>query len=509
MLCVADEELRARTTAVVAELGDDVELLGVAETGTDLLVAVDNADDLDVVLIDDRVGPLPYLNLIREVVARAPDVAVLVMSSRPTTQLFQDAMEAGARAILDAPPSHDELADRLPRILEWQRHVRSMSGQALPMGTDGAGRLVAFTGAKGGVGTSTLALHTAILAAVSNPERRVCLIDLDVQHRGIRQLLDLTARRSIIDLVTVADSLTGRNLDEATVVHKSGLHVLMAPEQGEQAEELDGASARHIVAAAKGHYDLVVVDAGSVVTEASAVAMEFADRLLMVVTPDVPCVRAAQDKVELLGRLQVAKSDDLALLFNKVSSRTEVQPDFAARMVEADALPVSVPDDFKRLEAVSNALAPLDLEDGPFRRALLALGRELRMALPAREAEQPAKPQRGRGRRRRESGQVTIEAVVGITVAMMIFLVLLQVTMIAVAMFTSGRAADAAARVAERDGGTMQKARQAAESVTPPFLDVEVTRVGMGDTYRAKVTPPELLPFFHQTFSADRTAAEG
>ncbi|WP_109510114.1 AAA family ATPase [Nocardioides speluncae] len=524
LLGIGQEELRTQTMATFAELGDDVDMLGVAENSSDLLMAVEATEDLDIVVVDDQIGSLPYLSVIRDIVSRAPDVAVLVMTSEPSVSMFQSVMDAGARAVIDAPPALDELQARLPGIVDWQRKLRSQMGGGLALGSEHSGRLIVFTGAKGGVGTSTVALHTALLAAVSNPERRICLVDLDLQQRGIRQLFDLTARRTIADLVTISDALTGRNLDEAVIVHRSGLRVLMAPKDGEQSDDISGPVARQIIGAAKGHYDLIIADAGSVVTEASAVAMEFADNLIMVATPDVSCIRAAQDKVDMLDRLQVAKPGDVHLLFNKVSPRNEVQPEFGARMTSAEPTATNFPDDWRRLEAASNAMSPLELEDGPFRRAVVALGRELRLALGAVQAPDapigvsapdltkkaaPEKKKRGRSRKRKggdDRGQVTIEALMGIVVAMLIAVFLIQTALLAIATVSSRRAADEAARIGTR-GGTLSEAQQAAKDATPFFYDVDVSQVD-DDTYQARLTAPVIVPWVDHEVTAQGSASD-
>lgn len=525
LLGIGQEELRTQTMATFAELGDDVDLLGVAETSSDLLMAVEATEDLDIVVVDDQIGSLPYLSVIRDIVSRAPDVAVLVMTSEPSVSMFQSVMDAGARAVVESPPALDELQARLPGIVDWQRKLRSQMGGGLALGSEHAGRLIVFTGAKGGVGTSTVALHTALLAAVSNPERRICLLDLDLQQRGIRQLFDLTARRTIADLVTISDALTGRNLDEAVIVHRSGLRVLMAPKDGEQSDDISGPVARQIIGAAKGHYDLIIADAGSVVTEASAVAMEFADNLIMVSTPDVSCIRAAQDKVDMLDRLQVAKPGDVHLLFNKVSPRNEVQPEFGARMTSAEPTATNFPDDWRRLEAASNAMSPLELEDGPFRRAVVALGRELRLALGAPQPETPIgvpapdltkkgqgpepKKKRGRSRKRKDKdarGQVTIEALMGIVVAMLIAVFLIQTALLAIATVSSRRAADEAARMVTR-GGDIEDARKAASDSTPGFYEVE-TNCDPDGSCQVQLTAPLIVPWVDRKVTAKGSAAQ-
>lgn len=524
MVVVGSEDLRSHALATLSELGTEIEVLGVAENTTDALLGVTGAVDLDVVLLDDQVGPLPYQALVRDVLTRVPDVAVMVMSADHSAGMYQSVMDSGARALLSAPPSLDELTDRLPGVLEWQRHLRASratSGGGLGPGGD-PGRLIAFTGAKGGVGTSTLALHTALLGVASNPERKVCVIDLDLQQRGLGHLLDVSPRRTVADLVLVADAMTGRNLDEASIVHRSGLRALLAPPHGEQSEDVNGEVARQLISTAKAHYDLILVDTGSVVTEATAVAMEFADQLVVVATPDVPTIRATQDKLDMLERLQIAKSGDAVVLFNKVSPRLEIQPEFGAKMLNTDVLRVSVPEDPKRLEAVANSMAPTELDDGPFRRAVIALGRELSVALPAPSqefrmpgagtvpvaavGEKSVKEKRRRRGRRGEDGQVTIEALVGIAFAMVLALVLLQVTLLAVGAVSSRSAADAATRIGLR-GGSHAEALSAAKNSSPGFYSVKVRRLA-GGNYRATLRPPSIVPFLNQDVHADGTAAE-
>lgn len=516
LLAISRELLRSQTMAALAEM-PDIEIVGAVENSGDLLLAVDAGSDVDLVILDDQIGSLPFQALTRELLTRHPDLGVLLVTTEPTAAFFQAAMDAGARAVVEGPPSVDELAGRIPPILEWQRQVRAMTGHGLAGVHDAAGRLIAFTGAKGGVGTTTAALHTALLAVSSNPDRRICFIDLDLQQHGVRQLLDLHGRRTIADLVPVADSLTGRNLDEAVLVHQSGLRILLAPQQGEQGEDITGEIARQVLAGAKGHYDLVIADCGSVVTEAGAVGMEFADDIALVTTADVPSLRASYDKIEMLSRLQIAKNNDVRLLFNKVSSRNEVQPEFGRRITGADSYRVSLPEDWKRLEPVANSLSPLDLEDGPFRRAVIALGRELRLALgesrgttrqqPVADDDEPGRTDRRRRRRgRRDDGQVTVEATVGLAVAMVIFLVLLQTALFAIGAVSARRAADAAALVGSR-GGDLSAAEAAADDTTPPMFGVQV-RTNDGREYEARLDVPVLLPFLKQDMTATGSATD-
>ncbi len=516
LLGVASEDLRNQALATFAEFAEEFEVAGVAETTGDLLLGLEANLDIDLVVLDDQLGPLPYLAVIRELVGRVPDLGVVVMTSAPSVATYQSVMDAGGRAVVDSPPTHDEVQERLLQIVDWQRLLRERTGAlGVGAGHDRAGRMIAFTGAKGGVGTTTIAIQTALLAAASNPERRVCLIDMDLQQHGVRQFFDLSARRTMSDLVLIADNLTGRNLDEAVTVHPSGVRLLLAPEQAEQSEDINAAVARQILAAAKGHYDLVIVDTGSVVTEANAVAMEFSDSIVMVATPDVPAIRAVQDKAELLNRLQVAKPEDVQLLFNRASPKHEVQPQFGARMTSLTPMKAALPEDYRRLETVVNAMSPPDLEDGPFRRAIMALGRELRLVLAggaesssATVSREEKRPSRRRRRGQRDSaGQITIEALVGIVVAVVILLVLIQVTVLGLGAVSAQRAADAAARVGVR-GADHAAYNEAARDAVPGFFQVTAQQKGSSNTYRVTLRTPTVVPWLNRPLRAEGTAAE-
>ena len=63
------------------------------------------------------------------------------------------------------------------------------------------GRVHAYYGAKGGVGTTTIAINAAI--ALQGLGRRVCLVDGNLQFGDHRVFLDLGLdRKSIVDVVS-------------------------------------------------------------------------------------------------------------------------------------------------------------------------------------------------------------------------------------------------------------------------------------------------------------------
>jgi len=111
-----------------------------------------------------------------------PGVTVIVVGDRNDIGLYRDLVHAGAGEYIVKPLTAQLLANAL---------------SALPQRADGSpisrklGRLVGVVGARGGVGTTTLAIHLASYLA-DRQNRRVILLDLDLHTGDCALTLNLT-----------------------------------------------------------------------------------------------------------------------------------------------------------------------------------------------------------------------------------------------------------------------------------------------------------------------------
>ena len=186
-------------------------------------------------------------------------------------------MQAGLRDVVSLPLSLESFESSVRAAAQWSRTMRDrVAGEESASAALG-GQLVAVAGSKGGVGTTTVALHLALAAARMAPGRPICLVDFDLQKGDFRALLDTPHRRSVVDLVEVAHEISVRHLQETLYTHKEGFRLLLAPEEGERAEDVDSAVARNVLAAVKARHALTIVDIGAVATEATAIAAEMAE----------------------------------------------------------------------------------------------------------------------------------------------------------------------------------------------------------------------------------------
>ncbi|SHK68511.1 AAA family ATPase [Actinacidiphila paucisporea] len=430
-------------------------LAGAAESGFDELP--------EVVIVHEAIGPMPALDLVRDIALRYPAVGVVLLTGDPGPAALAAAMNSGARGVIGLPLSYDELGARVDAAATWAAGVRRHLGpQRAALPAVAGGTLVAVAGAKGGVGTTVTAIHLALAAHASG--RSTALVDLDLQGGDVASYLDVQFRRSVADLADIAD-VSSRVLQDAMYVHESGPALLLAPADGERGEDVTDRAARLVLTALRQRYEVVVVDCGTQMTSANAAAVEVADTAVLVTTPDVVAVRAAKRMVRMWDRLQIRKPQDTTTVVNRHTRSTEIQPSLVGRITGTRIAASVVPAAFRELQPVIDAGRLHDLDTrSTVKAGIWSLAGELGLvtgaALPAARTR---KSRRGGGDR----GQVTLETL-GMTPIILVTLILVWQAVLAGYTFTlAGDAADAAARAAAVSDSPRAAGDEAARSDLP------------------------------------------
>ncbi|QUI33600.1 AAA family ATPase [Streptomyces alfalfae] len=514
---VGDIEAARALSTLTGQLPDAEPALPVGDS-TALLdtlarLAAESVDELpEVVLVHERIGPAPALDLIRDLVLRFPAVGVVLITADTSPELLTAAMDSGARGIVGFPLAYDALAERVQAAAAWstgmRRHLGSgnleLYGGGGPAGAPGTGTIVTVSGAKGGVGATVTAVQLALAAQASG--RTAALVDLDLQSGDVASYLDVQFRRSIADLAAISD-ITPRVLQDAVYTHESGLGLLLAPADGERGEEVTDRVARQTLGALRARYDIVVVDCGAYVTAAGAAAVELADHALLLVTPDVVAVRAAKRVVRLWDRLQIRKAEETLTVVNRHGKGAEIQPSLVERVTGTRTARTTVPAAFKELQAVVDAGRMQDLESrSSVKQALWGLAGELGLVEPRAQ---------GGGRRgalslRRKAangdrGAVTLEFAAMFPLILVVMAILWQCALYGYTYSLAGNAADEAARAytAARAAGAGADGACAAagkEHLPAAWQDAAISCGDAGAAWKADVTVQ--VPVFFPGFDA-------
>lgn len=481
---------------------DEAEELDLADLVTDSGGVVDalSRRDCQILLVDESVAPVSALEVIREVSARIPYVATLLLSTAPNPDQLEAVVDSGGRGVVGLDEPFEEIRRKLVAAGQWSLKISGIKNEL--GGLSGSNSfVVTLLGSKGGVGTTSLALHTARLA--KQQFSRVCLLDLDTTKSDLASFAAIPARRDLADLAAVGDALSVQAVQEVVFADATGLNILCSPSAAERAEDIDSALVRGLLITLRQMYDVVVVDAGGAINDVAATALELADEAVVVLTPDMVSVRGTRQILEACERLDLRDPAQVKVLVNRASARRQLQPAALQRMIPAPFLTTTVPSDFESLEDAVNRMDPDRVREGNWLRAVRGVWTELAAAVVPPLAARNGDLQRGhrrRGRRalgaRGDDGVVTVEFLALLPLAFLVIMGCVQLICYGAAQHQATRSAGAAAHAAAR--GDAYPAAAARAEAADTFADRirGVTLTDAGSTVRAAVVVdvPTVLP---------------
>lgn len=236
-----------------------------------------------------------------------PDMTLIAMARASDAQAILAAMRVGYKEFVTLPDDAQRLRDAV--------HASTASA-----GSEEKGLVIATVGSKGGVGVTTITTHLAAeLAAI----HRVTLLDLDFSMGDAASILDVTIKDSIVDVLSRSDRLDERSYTASIATHRSKVHVLAQPNTVDSLTEADPDDVFNVINVAAAGYQYVLLDVGSQVTPATGLALQVADIILLVTTPDVIAVRDAFRRLKLLQAMGVEK-DRVRLIVNRHRPKTFV-----------------------------------------------------------------------------------------------------------------------------------------------------------------------------------------
>jgi pilus assembly protein CpaE len=247
---LADDITRETVARLAAQLGWRDAVIGQGGIAA-AAQAIDAATPPGLLVIDisDNDDPLGAMDALAEICP--PATRVVTVGTSNDIMLYRRLLAMGVVDYLHKPVAADALHEAL---LQASRPIERIA--AAP--STRTARVIAFIGARGGVGTTTLA--TAIGWCLGEEQQqRVALLDLDLQFGNVALGLDLEPGRGLREALEHPERIDGLFVSGA-MTGTPRLRVLAAEEPLDDHPLLDPSSVDPLLAALNDDFDCVIVD---------------------------------------------------------------------------------------------------------------------------------------------------------------------------------------------------------------------------------------------------------
>lgn len=253
--------------------------------------------DIDVVLLDLSLPDSQGLETFARVYAQAPEVPVVLLTGLDDADLAVRAVREGAQDYLVKGQLDSGLLARAIRYA-IERH-RAQVERLLRARRVRAGKVLGFMGAKGGVGTTTVALNIA--AALAQQKKSVIAVELRSCWGTFAPQLGHTPAENLSDLLELdLRRINEKELNTRLVNWSSGLRVLFGPQKVEEFIPINDDQAEAVIKVLAGMADVTILDLPGYPCDSSRAATQLCDRLALVVEPEAVSVASGKLTLELL-----------------------------------------------------------------------------------------------------------------------------------------------------------------------------------------------------------------
>jgi pilus assembly protein CpaE len=357
--------------AVLVAVAEDLRTgLAQAETESVQLLVVDDR------LLEDNPG------LMSRVKARR--WTVVVLTRRADAEVLRRTVAVGAADVVEADRAAEELGGKIALYVTEEGTDESANG-----------RVLTVFSSKGGVGKTTIAVNLAV-ALGKLARRPAALVDLDLEFGDASALVGHVPRATLHDLMNVP------HVDQPVLervmppVAGGAVAFLAAPGHPSEAEDIRPEIVAEVFQLLRRMYSFVVVDTAPGFRDVNVTALDAADTILTVLTPDVVTVRTVKQVLDLFDTGLRYPPEKIRLVLNRSGTAAGLElPDIAG--VLARPVAWELPSDGAWPVRAANQGQPLVLFR-PDSRLALALKSVARQLVEEQEGRRRTVKERAQGR---------------------------------------------------------------------------------------------------------------
>jgi len=248
-----------------------------------------------------------------------PATKVMVIGQVNDIALYRELLKRGVGEYLIAPVSP----------LDFIESVANLHGGS---GAGSVGSIIAFLGAKGGVGSSTVC-HNVAWAMSETLKSDVVVVDLDLAFGTAALDFNQEPMRGIAEALQAPERLHDVSLDRLLTRCSQHLSILAAPGALDREYDASGDACDVVLEALRQDIPYVAVDLPHAWTPSVKRVLLLADEIVLTAAPDLANVRNAKDLIDLL---KSTRRDGMRphLVIN--TARMPKRPEISVKQFSAD-----------------------------------------------------------------------------------------------------------------------------------------------------------------------------
>ncbi|WP_027169280.1 CpaE family protein [Mesorhizobium sp. WSM3224] len=245
----------------------------------------------NLILLESRSEPKQLLEQLAQLSEYCdPSSKVVVIGHYNDVGLYRELIRSGISEYVIAPVSMTDIVSVVSSIF--------VDPESEPIG-----RSIAFIGAKGGVGSSTIA-HNVAWAMSSLFKSEVVIADLDLAFGTANINFDQDPAQGIAEAVFSPERVDEVYLDRLLAQCAEHLSLLAAPSTLERVYDFDAEAFSQIIETAQRSAPLLVLDMPHVWTGWTKSTLIKADEIVITATPELANLRNTKNMVDMLKRLR-------------------------------------------------------------------------------------------------------------------------------------------------------------------------------------------------------------
>jgi len=321
LVASTDEHFREMVRESLLNLPNAKTAAEYPEVGPNLYIRV--LQDLErapeaALFIDIAGDPETGLKALEKVKQAAPDLYVIASNYAADAESVIQAVRAGANDFLSQPLRRTEFREAMTRLERTPRRAATGASQL--------GKIYTFLGAKGGVGTTTMAVNFA--SVLAQRKMNTVLTDIDWTANDCAMYLGASPQYTLAE---VGENLSrmDQTLFEGFVARDPiGFFFVGPPDAPDHQGFFNGSMFREFATFLIEKYEAIIIDAGrNLTSELTVSALQASSAVYLVMKQDYPSIRDAQRTLAALMRMGFTQ-EQIRVIINEYQRKP--QPNLAS-----------------------------------------------------------------------------------------------------------------------------------------------------------------------------------